>query len=59
MSRYGDTGHCPKCGKFCSKIVATSNEGRIVKIGSVCKVHGKVDLTNQSWNYDDFCHGGG
>ncbi len=55
MRVYEDLGHCPKCGKFCGKIVGTGNEySGLVKVTGICKIHGKVDLSNQSWGYEDF-----
>lgn len=49
-------GKCPKCGWFCSGIrMTTSHFGEC--IGTVtgnCKQHGKVDLTDQEWSWEDF-----
>ena len=55
MSFYDDRGHCPKCGKFCGEIEALVNEiDGIKKVEGKCKAHGKVDLSDQSWGYEDF-----
>jgi len=52
---YDDRGHCPKCGKFCGDIKATLNEiDGIKKVKGKCKTHGVVDLSKQSWAYEDF-----
>jgi len=56
MSIYWeDRGHCPKCGKFCGQIMAYGNESRgLFKVKGTCRTHGEVDLTDQSWSWDDF-----
>ena len=56
MSIYwDDRGHCPKCGKFCGQIEGKGNEMRgLFEVTGVCKKHGKVDLTGQSWSWDEF-----
>jgi len=55
MIFYDDRGHCPKCGRFCGQIFAYGNESRgLFKVKGFCKVHGEVDLTSQSWEWDDF-----
>lgn len=51
---YDDLGHCPICGKFCSNIIGHFNFGGLQKVYGICKTHGKVDLSNQSWSTDDF-----
>lgn len=55
MIFYDDRGHCPKCGRFCGQIFAYGNESRgLFKVKGFCKVHGEVDLTDQSWTYEEF-----
>ena len=56
MILYGDCGHCPKCGRFCGKIMGTFDgfTEQLTKVEGICKIHGKVDLTSQSWGADDF-----
>ncbi len=55
MRFFQDLGHCPKCGKFCGKIQGEGNEYiGLAKVTGVCKVHGEVDLSSQSWGYEDF-----
>ena len=57
MTRYGDVGHCPKCGRFCGNIMGEISEAEgLSKVEGVCKVHGTVDLTGQSWAVEDFEH---
>lgn len=59
MKFYGDLGHCPKCGKFCANIIGHFNNEGLQKVMGVCKKHGKVDLSHQSWDADGFTEGGG
>ncbi len=51
-------GHCPKCGKFCKAIQGwfkgLAGEESLYKVTGICKKHGKVDLTHEEWDYDDF-----
>ena len=55
MIFYDDRGHCPKCGKFCGNIVGQISEAEgLSKVEGDCKTHGTVDLTDQSWAYEDF-----
>ncbi|GAI05989.1 unnamed protein product [marine sediment metagenome] len=50
--------NCPKCGKFVGNIEATRNGLEyITKVEGICKTHGKVDLTDQEWDYDEFVFG--
>jgi hypothetical protein len=51
---WEDRGHCPACGKFCKNIIGTANSEKLVKVEGTCKIHGVVDLTDQSWSYEDF-----
>jgi len=47
--------NCPKCGKFCGEITAHGNEHQgIIKIMGTCKVHGRIELTESEFRYDDF-----
>jgi len=51
----GDRGHCPKCGKFCGSIRAQLDPfGGIRRVEGVCRTHGRVDLTEQDWTYEEF-----
>ena len=52
MNKY----HCPECGKFVGDIRATVSgiDEDITKVTGVCKKHGKVDVTDQDWIYEDF-----
>ncbi len=55
MRFFGDLGHCPKCGKFCSNIQGEGNEYvGLARVTGICKVHGEVDLSSQDWGYEDF-----
>lgn len=54
MTYYGDMGHCPICGKWCKNIRGYRNSQGLVLVLGVCKTHATVDLTNQSWSFDDF-----
>lgn len=55
MTRYGDVGHCPECGRFCGNIRGLISEmDGLMKVEGDCKVHGTVDLTGQSWAVEDF-----
>jgi len=51
---YGDRGHCPKCGRFCGKIVGTIRNEGLDKVTGICRMHGEVDLSDQDWGYEDF-----
>ncbi len=51
---WGDRGHCPRCGRFCRDIIGLVSDLGLEKVEGKCKKHGKVDLTNQEWSYDDF-----
>ena len=51
-------GNCPICGKFCSNIMATTHGEQITKVTGICKKHGEQDLTDQSWDGDDFNYEG-
>jgi hypothetical protein len=54
-SFFEGRGNCPKCGKFCSDIRAKGNEIKgLFEVTGKCKTHGKVDLTDQAWSWDDF-----
>lgn len=56
---YDDCGHCPICGKWCAHIEGTiSEEKGLTKVEGICKTHGRVDLSNQSWDIDSFDLGG-
>lgn len=61
MSHNGDAdklwrGQCPKCGNFCSKIIAykSAKGDAISEVTGDCLTHGEVDLTDQEWEADDF-----
>lgn len=59
MRFYDDLGHCPKCGKWCGKIMGTiTKEWGLKKVEGNCKRHGLVDLSHQSWSVDDFVEHG-
>ena len=46
---------CPVCGKFVKDVIALMNEyGEIIIITGKCKTHGKVDVSNSDWCYEDF-----
>lgn len=47
-------GKCPKCGWFCSDIKATATDECLKSVAGKCKQHGKVDLSNQGWSWEDF-----
>ena len=49
-------GKCPKCGWFCSDIRASLGEyGECLgKVSGICRQHGKLDLSDQAWEWDDF-----
>lgn len=47
--------NCPECGRFCGDITADYNEfAGITKVHGLCARHGRVDLTNEDWCYEDF-----
>lgn len=49
------TIQCPKCGRFCKNVMAEINGfDQIIRVDGDCKIHGKVDLTEAEWSYDDF-----
>ena len=54
-------GKCPKCGWFCSDIRATLGENGecLGKVFGTCQQHGKLDLSDQSWEWEDFLEGEG
>ncbi|HUS46135.1 MAG TPA: hypothetical protein VM219_08930 [Phycisphaerae bacterium] len=53
--RWGDRGHCPKCGRFCGDVVGTTSESRgLERVEGTCRQHGRVDLSKQEWSYEDF-----
>ena len=51
---------CPECGKFVKDVEALVeevlfiDEKKITKVTGVCAKHGKVDLTNEDWSYEEF-----
>jgi len=51
-------GQCPKCGRICGRIVGYFLSeyfgGGLEKVFGVCKKHGRVDLTDQDWSYEEF-----
>ena len=50
------TSQCPECGKFTSKVTATINYERIIKVEGICKKHGLVDISGGSWAWENFDH---
>ena len=46
---------CPQCGKFCKDVFALMDaDGNVKRVEGVCIKHGKVDLTNEDWSYEQF-----
>jgi hypothetical protein len=57
MSRRDEeTGgvHCPKCGRYCSEIIARLSERGIASVSAECAAHGRVDVTDGAWNFEEF-----
>ncbi len=53
--KWGNRGHCPRCGRWCSAITGWGGEEEgLRRVTGICKVHGEVDLSKQDWSYDDF-----
>ena len=60
MARFHeDLGHCPnerikqQCGKWVKNIIGIISENGVESVEAECKVHGKVDISSQSWAYAD------
>lgn len=50
--------NCPKCGRFCSNVVATVNGlEQIVHVGGTCSNCGHVDLSSGDWCAEMFERG--
>ena len=58
-SHYGATvGQCPSCGRFTADVVATirgwGGDARVAEVHGTCRTHGRVDLSDQGWSWEDF-----
>ena len=52
--RYGSAGHCPRCGQFCGRIRGLFRGGDLVRVEGRCRRHGRVDLSAQEWDGEQF-----
>ena len=47
------TMYCPKCGRFVKVRATVNGFDEIVKIDARCKKHGKVDVSDQDYTYEE------
>jgi uncharacterized radical SAM superfamily Fe-S cluster-containing enzyme len=45
--------YCPKCGRFVKVRATVNGFDEIVKIVAKCKKHGKVDVSDQDYTYEE------
>lgn len=43
---------CSECKRFVSDVVVRANDERMTECSGICAVHGRVDCSRESWDWD-------